>query len=190
MAQIHIGRLDGQPVGVDDGVRHPIRARNPHPLHSHSSPPCVDDTTGPGVRDGHPALSTSTTKTSTTARDELFINWPWRGWILIHAGLNLEQPALRDPLVATAIRGRELPLGAVIGVARLTGCHPDQGSEKCTSPWAQRGGHWAQRGGHHLVFADVQALALPVPATGALPAWKPTQDLVDRVFQQLPHLRL
>jgi hypothetical protein len=53
--------------------------------------------------------------------------WLWRCWVLIHAGQKLERPALRDPLIATAIRGRELHLGAVIGVARLTGCHPDQG---------------------------------------------------------------
>ena len=109
-------------------------------------------------------------------------NWPWRGWILLHAGKQMDRPALRDPLVATAIRGRELHLGAVIGVARLTDCHPDQGPERCTSPWAQRNVH-------HLVLDDVHELPLPVPATGALPAWKPTQDLVDQVLQQLPHLR-
>lgn len=57
-------------------------------------------------------------------------NWPWRGWVLIHAGQKLEGPALRDPLVATAIRGRELHRGAVIGVARLIDCHPDQGPEQ------------------------------------------------------------
>ncbi len=89
---------------------------------------------------------------------------------------------LRDPLVATAIRGRGLHLGAVIGVARLTDCHLDQGPEQCTSPWAQRGTH-------HLVLADVLELALPVPATGALPAWKPTPDLVAQVLQQLPGFR-
>ncbi|MCG7525171.1 hypothetical protein MHW47_12065 [Streptomyces sp. OfavH-34-F] len=110
-------------------------------------------------------------------------NWPWRGWVLLHAGKAKPDPALlRDPLVATAIRGRELHLGAVIGVARLTDCHPDQGPERCSSPWAQRGVH-------HLVLDDVHELPLPVPATGALPAWKPTQDLVDQVLQQLPHLR-
>ncbi|WP_331737314.1 hypothetical protein OG520_44670 (plasmid) [Streptomyces sp. NBC_00984] len=110
-------------------------------------------------------------------------NWPWRGWVLLHAGkANPDSTLLRDPLVATAIRGRELHLGAVIGVARLTDCHPDQGSEHCTSPWAHRDVH-------HLVLNDVHELPLPVPATGALPAWKPTQDLVDRVLQQLPHLR-
>jgi hypothetical protein len=110
------------------------------------------------------------------------VHWPWRGWMLIHAGQKLERPALRDPLVATAIRGRELHLGAVIGVARLVDCHPDHGPDQCTSPWAERGAH-------HLVLADVHELALPVPATGALPAWKPTQDLVDRVHLQLPYLR-
>ncbi|MGP3990875.1 hypothetical protein [Streptomyces sp. 3N207] len=109
-------------------------------------------------------------------------NWPWRGWILLHAGKQLDRPVLRDPLVATAIRGRELHLGAVIGVARLTGCHLDRGPEHCTSPWAQRDAH-------HLVLADVHELPLPVPATGALPAWKPKQDLVDQVLQQLSHLR-
>lgn len=110
-------------------------------------------------------------------------NWPWRGWVLLHAGKAKPAPAvLRDPLVATAIRGRELHRGAVIGVARLTDCHPDQGPQQCTSPWAQRGAH-------HLVLDDVHELPLPVPATGALPAWKPPQTLVDQVLQQLPHLR-
>jgi hypothetical protein len=108
--------------------------------------------------------------------------WPWRGWVMIHAGQKPKRPALRDPLVATAIRGHELHLGAVIGVARLVDCHRDQGPEKCISSWAQRYAH-------HLVLADVQELALPVPATGALPAWKPTPDLVAQVFQQLPAFR-
>ncbi|MEW2068291.1 hypothetical protein [Streptomyces sp. NPDC007346] len=109
--------------------------------------------------------------------------WSWRGWVLLHAGKAKPQPALlRDPLVATAIRGRELPLGAVIGLARLTDCHLDQGPARCSSPWAQRDVH-------HLVLTDVHELPLPVPATGALPAWKPTQDLVDQVLQQLPDFR-
>ncbi|WP_268986710.1 hypothetical protein [Streptomyces sp. CC210A] len=35
-------------------------------------------------------------------------NWPWHGWVLIHAGKAKPVPALlRDPLGATAIRGRE-----------------------------------------------------------------------------------
>ncbi|MER5973303.1 hypothetical protein ABT112_26855 [Streptomyces sp. NPDC002055] len=110
------------------------------------------------------------------------VHWPWRGWILLHSGKQLDRAALRDPLVATAIRDRELHRGAVIGVARLTDCHLDQGPEPCTSPWAQRDVH-------HLILADVHELPLPVPVRGALSAWKPSQDLVDRVLQQLPGLR-
>ncbi|MFJ9703388.1 hypothetical protein [Streptomyces fradiae] len=42
---------------------------------------------------------------------------------------------------------------------------------------------WAQRGAH------VHELPLPVPATGALPAWRPTPVLVALVLQQLSDLR-
>lgn len=64
-------------------------------------------------------------------------NWPWRGWLLLHAGLTTERAPLRDLLVATAIRSRELHTGAVIGIARLTDCHQDpQGTDPC-SRWAQ-----------------------------------------------------
>ncbi|MFF0001506.1 ASCH domain-containing protein [Streptomyces avermitilis] len=52
-------------------------------------------------------------------------HWSWRGWLLLHAGLQIDRPALRLPLVARTIRGRDLPTGAVVGVARLTGCHQD-----------------------------------------------------------------
>ncbi|MGW0632982.1 hypothetical protein [Streptomyces sp. NPDC002758] len=44
-------------------------------------------------------------------------------------------------------------------------------------------------GAWHLVLADVQELALPVPADGHLGPWKPSPDLVTRVFQQLPAFR-
>jgi hypothetical protein len=40
-----------------------------------------------------------------------------------------------------------------------------------------------------LVLQDVQELPLPVPAAGQLGPWKPTEDLLDRVFQQLPAFR-
>jgi hypothetical protein len=107
----------------------------------------------------------------------------WRtGWVLLHAGLETDRPALRLPLVARTIRGRELVTGAVIGVARITDCHQDpDGSPPCTE--------WAQPGKWHLVLADVQELALPVPVGGQLGPWKPTPDLLAQVFQQLPDFR-
>ncbi|MEV5242617.1 hypothetical protein AB0K89_26450 [Streptomyces cinnamoneus] len=107
--------------------------------------------------------------------------WSWRGWLL-HASQQIDRPALRLPLIARTIRSRELPTGAVIGVARLTGCHQDaDGSPPCTE--------WAQPGAWHLEVSDVQALALPIPARGQLGPWRPTEDLVAQVLQQLPHLR-
>ncbi|MFB7827414.1 hypothetical protein [Streptomyces hydrogenans] len=108
--------------------------------------------------------------------------WSWRGLVLLHAGLQIDRPALRVPLVARTIRGRDLPTGAVIGVARLTGCHQDpDGSPPCTK--------WAEPGRWHLELADVQELALPIPARGQLGPWKPTEDLVAQILQQLPDLR-
>ncbi|MFJ1930431.1 MULTISPECIES: hypothetical protein [unclassified Streptomyces] len=109
--------------------------------------------------------------------------WSWRGWVLLHAGKSKPEPAvLREPLVARTIRNRELTTGAVIGVARLVDCHQDpDGSPPCTP--------WAQAGAWHLVLQDVQELPLPVPVDGQLGPWKPTPDLLEQVFQQLPGFR-
>ncbi|MFD8958829.1 hypothetical protein ACFXKH_38060 [Streptomyces caelestis] len=108
---------------------------------------------------------------------------PWKpGWVLLHAGQQIDRPALRMPLVARTIRGRQLVTGAVVGIARITDCHQDpEGSPLC-SPWAQTEA-W------HLELADVQALALPIPARGQLGPWRPTEDLLDQVLQQLPDFR-
>jgi diguanylate cyclase (GGDEF)-like protein len=53
---------------------------------------------------------------------------PWTpGRRLLHAGATIDRAALRDPLVARTIRGRELPTHAVLGVLRITGSHTDDG---------------------------------------------------------------
>ncbi|MEU6460276.1 hypothetical protein [Streptomyces sp. NPDC047065] len=104
----------------------------------------------------------------------------WKpGWVLLHASKSIDQPALRLPLVARAVRGRQLATGAVVGIARITDCHQDPaGTEPCSE--------WAHREDWHLVLADVQELPLPIPAPGQLGPWKPSPDLITRVFQQLP----
>lgn len=110
------------------------------------------------------------------------VPWSWRGWVLLHAWGGMDRPSLRDPLVAPAIRGRALPTRAVLGVARLTDCHQDVVGTACCS-------RWAQSGAFHLLLADVQELALPIPwPHGQLGPWRPPQDLVDQVLLQLPHL--
>jgi hypothetical protein len=107
----------------------------------------------------------------------------WRtGWVLLHTSKTVDRPALRTPLIARTIRGRELVTGAVTGVARITDCHQDpDGAPPCTP--------WAYPGAWHLVLDDVQELPLPVPARGQVVPWKPPADLLSRVFQQLPGFR-
>ncbi|AGK75114.1 hypothetical protein SFUL_129 [Streptomyces microflavus DSM 40593] len=109
-------------------------------------------------------------------------SWSWRGWVVLHAGQQTDRPALRLPLVARTIRGRQLVTGAVVGVARITGCHQDPDGALLCSPWAHMGA-W------HLELADVQELPLPVTARGQPGPWKPTPDLLGQVFQQLPGFR-
>ncbi|MEU9663519.1 hypothetical protein [Streptomyces chartreusis] len=105
---------------------------------------------------------------------------PWApGWYLLHAGASIDRAALRDPLVARTIRGHRLHTRTVLGIARITGCHTDDG-DPC-SPWAQSECH-------HLVLDDVHALPLPVPCTGALGPWRVPGDVLEQVLLQLPHL--
>ncbi|MFE9387546.1 hypothetical protein ACFYMO_30655 [Streptomyces sp. NPDC007025] len=108
--------------------------------------------------------------------------WSWRGWVLLHASQQTDRAALRLPLVARTIRGCDLPTGAVIGVARLTGCHQDPDGAPPCGPWSEPG-RW------HLELADVHQLALPIPARGHLGPWKPTAELTAQVLQQLPDLQ-
>lgn len=107
----------------------------------------------------------------------------WRtGWVLLHTSQTIDRPALRLPLIGRTIRDRELITGAVVGVARITDCHQDLGGAPLCSEWAHPGA-W------HLVFDDVQELPLPVPARGQVVPWRPSPDLLERVFQQLPDFR-
>ncbi|MDQ1013387.1 hypothetical protein QFZ82_007955 [Streptomyces sp. V4I23] len=141
-------------------------------------PPAGDWIRGISVKQPHAACLLAGTKTIENRPRA----WSWRGWLLLHTSQQIDRPALRVPLIARTVRGRELPTGAVIGVARLTGCHQDpDGSSPCTE--------FANPGAWHLEVSHVQALALPIPARGQLGPWRPAEDLVDQVLQQLPHLR-
>jgi hypothetical protein len=82
-----------------------------------------------------------------------------------------------------------LPLGAIIAVAELTGCHadtdcedelaePDRGELRWCSPWSMR---WQW----HWVLRDVRPLPHPVPARGWLGLWRPTPDTERAVMEQI-----
>ncbi|MFE9468792.1 hypothetical protein ACFYNW_35235 [Streptomyces virginiae] len=107
----------------------------------------------------------------------------WRtGWVLLHTSQTIDRPALRVPLIGRTICDRQLVTGAVVGVARITDCHQDlEGAPLCSE--------WAHPGAWHLVLDDVQELPLAVPARGQVVPWKPTPDLLECVFQQLPGFR-
>ncbi|KPC68496.1 hypothetical protein ADL26_19400, partial [Thermoactinomyces vulgaris] len=102
--------------------------------------------------------------------------------VLLHTSKTIDRPALRIPLIGRTIRDHQLVTDAVVGVARITDCHQDPEGAPLCSPWAHPGA-W------HLVLDDVQELPLPVPARGQGEPWKPTSDLLERVFQQLPAFR-
>ncbi|ROQ65275.1 hypothetical protein EDD95_8137 [Streptomyces sp. CEV 2-1] len=142
-----------------------------------SSTPTLDEVRGISIRQPYAACILAGAKTieNRPAR--------WRtGWVLLHTSKTINRPALRDPLVARTVRDRELVTGAVVGVARIIDCHQDPQDAPPCSPWAQPGA-W------HLVLANVQELPLPVHAHGQVVPWRPTEDLLDQVLQQLPHLR-
>lgn len=91
--------------------------------------------------------------------------------VLIHAGTLLDRQAI--------VHGPNLDVfGAVVAVARLTGCHWSNDGTCC--------GPWGFEGAYHWQLADVRTLAAPVPAKGSQRFWKPPQDVIDAVHAQLP----
>jgi hypothetical protein len=109
-----------------------------------------------------------------------------RGPILIHAGattyaavgrLAIEEITGQDPDTTwPGVRG------AIIGTARLTGCHIADG---CCRPWGQTNTIRSEPYTWHWTLADVLALPEPVPAKGALGFWTPPPAVLAAVEQQL-----
>lgn len=102
--------------------------------------------------------------------------WPttYRGWLLIHAGKGVDRDALSHPLVRAAMGGPRPPAidtGAVVAVARLVDCHPDDG--RCTD--------WSALGQWHWVLGDVRPLDVPVSCRGALGLWTPPDGVLAAI---------
>lgn len=133
----------------------------------------------------------------------------YRGPIAIHAGLHepgrlgarTEFPGvgeverdrggilLRSPRLAWPYR---LPLGVIVGVADLTDVHTD---ESCARSWPTNDhadcdewslcSPWAMPDHHHLVLANPRPLRRPIPSTGRLGLWRPDDDLLTAITEQL-----
>ncbi|MEU9796926.1 ASCH domain-containing protein [Streptomyces sparsogenes] len=103
--------------------------------------------------------------------------WPTshRGTLVIHAGGTLDRAAMRHPALAAVVRDLPLERGAVIAVAKLVGCHEDDGA--CTP--------WSMNGHYHFELNDVLPLPLPVPCQGQQQMWFPTPAVLDRIRLQL-----
>lgn len=97
--------------------------------------------------------------------------------ILIHSSLLGDRAA-----VLSGIQPVSDVRGAILGLATLASCHFAYNgcSENCT--------HWGQPQLFHWKLTAVTALAVPVPAKGALGFWTPPADVLTAVYQQVPEL--
>ncbi|MEZ0095046.1 hypothetical protein [Streptacidiphilus sp. EB129] len=106
-------------------------------------------------------------------------NRPWttryRGPLLIHAGRTLDRIALTLPTVTDALTTDQHHPGHIVAVAHLADCHPDDGP--CTP--------WAQPAHHHLVLTDIRPLPQPIAHRGTLGLWKPPDDVLRQLADQL-----
>jgi hypothetical protein len=95
----------------------------------------------------------------------------WRGTLLIHGGLTIDQLALTLPAVREALPDDYQPVqGAVVAIADLKGIHRDDG--ECTL--------WSEHGSYHWELTNVQRLQ-PVKARGAQGLWTPKRPLLDQI---------
>lgn len=100
----------------------------------------------------------------------------WRGTLLIHGGLTLDQMALALPAVQAALPDDYQPVkGFVVAIADRTGIHPDDG--ECTP--------WSERGHFHWELTSVQRLQ-PVKARGMQGLWTTKQPLLDQIATANP----
>ena len=106
----------------------------------------------------------------------------WDAWRFWHLGIKKPRDVANWP--------PKLALGAVVAVARITGCHLHDMDKHCgeyaveacagllCSPWAQLE-QW------HWQLADVRPLAEPVPCKGKLGLWTVPEDTERAVRAQL-----
>jgi hypothetical protein len=121
---------------------------------------------------------------------------PHRGRLAIHAGRRWDVDGQDSPLIREAWRnaGHDLralspnnsrvPLGAVVAVAEMVGCHEDGDVASGCEP-VFGCSPWAARGQYHWRLASVRPLPEPVPCRGALGLWTLPDDIEAAVRAQL-----
>ncbi len=118
-------------------------------------------------------------------------NFAYRGPIAIHAGKTSDRSGVTDRRV-TGLWGADplagARLGAVVAVADVVDCHeaeqPVPEDATCCWPWGDRS--LRGRPAWHIVLANVQRLAVPVPCRGRLHVgWNVPDDVVHLIQVQL-----
>lgn len=111
-----------------------------------------------------------------------------RGEIAIHAGKSIDKEACTDKEIKQALEKhgitsyKQLPIGAVIGVAEIVQCHT------VTKDWCELGKaetdkgieikgdeYWFgyyEEGRYAWELSNVKALPVPIPAKGQLSLWE------------------
>ena len=110
----------------------------------------------------------------------------YRGMVALHAGLAIDWDAAPMAWTAAGVAVREayrhpawqlgLPLGAVIAVAELYGCHQWPAAGSCNGRSRPPCSPWASLDQWHWQLKDVRPLATPVPCRGMLGLWRLPDD--------------
>jgi hypothetical protein len=103
----------------------------------------------------------------------------YRGWLALHAS-QVAEPLDEEIREAFEIPA-DLPLGAIVGVARLVEIHHCPAGRSC-SPWARPGVY-------HWRISDPRPLPEPIPARGHLGLWElpsHARRAVNRATRQRP----
>jgi ASCH domain len=94
----------------------------------------------------------------------------WSGELAIHAGRSLDAVALA--VLPALIRGLDLPTGAIVAVATVTGYH-EPGPE--CGLWCDADARW------HWEISEAVALDEPVPVRGQRGLWVPPIEVATMV---------
>ncbi|MFI5752443.1 hypothetical protein ACIBBE_42855 [Streptomyces sp. NPDC051644] len=98
---------------------------------------------------------------------------PYRGILLLHAAKKADEHLVAQ--VSATHPDVPMPRQAIVGTARLVGCHratEDLQGATCCAPWGIPA-HW------HWEITNVQTLRQPVPYSGALNLWHLDADVLD-----------
>lgn len=110
--------------------------------------------------------------------------WTYRGLLAIHAGKTPDDGADSDPLLeavaANSGVGTMAPVGAVIGVVDLFGCH--WAANHTRRDWCSP---WAQDDTTHLMLRNPRPLARPVEVRGMPGMFDLPDDVAAAVRRQL-----